>query len=175
MNLEKKKEIAGDLHEKFSKSKVVIVTNYKGMTVSMMNDLRRRLRAEAVEYRVVKNTLLARASEGTGVSVIRDKFKGPVAVALSYKDPVAPAKILTDFAKENDKLEIKVGVLDGRMMSAEGIRALSNLPPREVLLSQMLSLMNAVPTGFVRVLAAVPQKFMGLMTALKEKREKEAA
>lgn len=141
----------------------------------MMNDLRKRLRAEAVEYRVVKNTLLARASEGTGVSAIRDKFKGPVAVAMSYSDPVAPAKILTGFAKENDRLEIKFGVLDGKILTAEGIKALSSLPSREVLLSQMLSLMNAVPTGFVRVLAAVPQKFMGVLNALREKREQEAA
>jgi large subunit ribosomal protein L10 len=175
MNLEKKKEIAGDLHEKFSKSRVVIITDYKGMNVTMMNDLRKRLRAEAVEYRVVKNTLLARASEGTGVSAIRDKFKGPVAVAMSYSDPVAPAKILTGFAKENDRLEIKFGVLDGKMLTAEAIKALSSLPSREVLLSQMLSLMNAVPTGFVRVLAAVPQKFMGVLNALREKREQEAA
>lgn len=175
MNLEKKKEIVGDLHEKFSKSKVVIVTDYKGMNVTAMNDLRRRLRAEEVEYRVVKNTLLARASEGTGVSAIRDRFKGPVAVALSYRDPVAPAKILTDFAKESDKLKIRLGVMDGKMLTAEGIKALSSLPPREVLLSRLLSLMNAVPTGFVRVLAAVPQNFMGLLNALREKKEKEAA
>lgn len=175
MNLEKKKEIVGDLHDMFSRSKVVIVTDYKGMNVAMMNELRKQLRAESVEYRVVKNTLLARASEGTDVSAIRDKFKGPVAVALSYKDPVAPAKILTGFAKENNKLEIKLGVMDGKMLTPEGIKALSSLPPREVLLSQLLSLMNAVPTGFVRVLAAVPQNFMGVLNALREKREQEAA
>jgi len=175
MKLEKKKEIAENLHEKFSRSKVVIVTDYKGMNVTMMNDLRKRLRAAEVEYRVVKNTLLARASEGTSVSAIRDKFKGPVAVALSYKDPVAPAKILSDFAKENSKLEIKLGVMDGKMLTVDGIKALSSLPPREILLSQLLALMNAVPTGFVRVLAAVPQNFMGVLNALREKKEKEAA
>jgi large subunit ribosomal protein L10 len=115
MRLDKKKEIVEELHEKFSKSKVVIVTDYKGLDVAAITALRRKLREAGIEYRVIKNTLMARASEDTGVEAIRDSFKGPSAVALSYDDPVAPAKVLTEFAKENDKLEIKIGVMDGKV------------------------------------------------------------
>ena len=101
MRLEEKQKISEDLHERFSKSAIVVVTDYKGLDVSSMNDLRRKLREEDIELQVAKNTLLIRAAEDTEVALIQDHFKGPSAVALSYKDPVAPAKILTQFAKDN--------------------------------------------------------------------------
>jgi len=119
--------------------------------------------------------LLARASEDTGVEAIKEYFKGPNAIALSYDDPVAPAKVLTDFAKENEKLEIKIGVMDGKVLDLDAIKALSSLPSREVLLAQVLSAMNGVPTAMVRVLNAVPQKLMYALLAVKEQKEKEAA
>ena len=100
MNLDEKKRIAQDLNERFSKAAVIIVTDYKGLDVAAINDLRRKLRQEEVEYQVAKNSLLIRASEETDVALIKDTFKGPNAVAMSYGDPVAPAKILSDFAKE---------------------------------------------------------------------------
>jgi large subunit ribosomal protein L10 len=171
MRLDKKKEIVEELHEKFSKSKVVIVTDYKGLDVAAITALRRKLREAGIEYRVIKNTLMARASEDTGVEAIRDSFKGPSAVALSYDDPVAPAKVLTEFAKENDKLEIKIGVMDGKVLDLSAIKALSSLPSREVLLAQVLSAMNGVPTSFVRVLNAIPQQFLYVLQAVKEKKE----
>ena len=95
MRIDKKKEIVKELHEKFLRSKVVIVTDYKGLDVTTINDLRRKLGAEKIEYKVVKNSLLIRASEETDIALIKDYFKGPSAVALSYDDPVAPAKVLT--------------------------------------------------------------------------------
>lgn len=171
MKIEQKIAIAEELHEKFAKAKVVIVTDYKGMDVAATNQLRRKLREAGIEYRVAKNSLLARASKDTGVEAIRDQFKGPNAIALSYDDPVAPAKVLTEFMKANAKLEIKVGVLNGRALNLEDIKALSALPSREVLLSQVLSVMNAVPTSFVRVLSGVPVKFLNVLQAIKEKKE----
>ena len=105
MKLEEKKQIVENLHERFSRSKVVIATDYKGLDVMMINDLRSKLREADIEFQVVKNTMLVRASEDTDVALIKDTFKGPSAIALSYEDPVAPAKILTDFAKENKKLK----------------------------------------------------------------------
>jgi large subunit ribosomal protein L10 len=171
VKIEQKKAIAEELHEKFAKAKVVIVTDYKGMDVAATNQLRRKLREAGIEYRVAKNSLLARASKDTGVEAIIDQFKGPNAIALSYDDPVAPAKVLTDFMKANTKLEIKVGVLNGKALNIDDIKALSALPSREVLLARVLSVMNAVPTSFVRVLAGVPVQFLNVLQAIKEKKE----
>jgi len=171
MKLEEKKSIAEELHESFSKSKVVILTDYKGLNVAAMSDLRRRLRQSGIQYRVVKNRLLARASEQTEVETIRSHFKGPSAVAISYDDPVAPAKILIDFAKEFKSLEIKVGVLGGKELDFNAIKALADLPSREQLLSQVLGAMNAVPASFVRALANLPQKLLYALTAIKDQKE----
>jgi len=171
VKLEEKRQIASELHEKFSTSKVVIVTDYKGLDVTTINSLRRKLRDAEVEYKVVKNTLLARASEETDAALIKEYFKGPSAIALSYDDPVAPAKVLADFAKEHKKLEIKAGVMGGKILDLAAIKALAELPSREVLLSQVLSAMNAVPTGFVRTLNAIPQQFLNLLLALKDQKE----
>lgn len=171
MRLEDKKQIVENLHERFSKSKVVIVTDYKGLDVMTINDLRKRLREEDIEYQVAKNSLLVRASEDTDVALIKDIFKSPSAIALSYEDPVAPAKILTEFASDNDKLEIKAGVMDGKAMDPEAIKALAKLPSREVLLSQTLSVLNGVPTQFVRVLNAIPQQLLNVLQAVKDQKE----
>ena len=171
MRLDKKKQITKDLHEKLSKSKVVIVTDYKGLDVAMISDLRKRLRESAIEFKVVKNSLLIRASQETDAMLIQDYFKGPSAVALSYDDPVSSAKVLTNFAKENDRLEIKVGVMDGKVLDTAAIKALSSLPSREVLLGQLLSVMNGVPTAFVRALNDVPKRMLNVLTAVKEQKE----
>lgn len=162
------------MSEKFSKAEIVIVTDYKGLDVVTINDLRRKLRAENVEYRVVKNSLLVRASEGTDAGLIKDFFKGPSAVALSYDDPVAPAKVLMDFAKSNDKLEIKAGAMNGKMLDVNAIKALSSLPSREVLLGQLLSAMNAVPTSLVRALSDMPRQLLNVLNAIKEQKEEAA-
>jgi large subunit ribosomal protein L10 len=174
LDIKEKKRIADDLHERFKKSMIVILTDYKGLDVSAMNTLRRKLRAANTEYQVAKNSLLVRASEGNDVALIKDQFKGPSGVALSYDDPVAPAKVLTDFIKENKNFEIKVGVLNGKLVSFEGIQALSSLPSREVLLAQVLATMNAVPTALVTALSDVPRRFVNILQAIKDQREAQA-
>ncbi len=171
MRLEAKKQITDDLHDRFARSAVIIVTDYKGLDVASMNDLRRKLREAEIEYQVVKNTLLVRAAEDTEVALIKDHFKGPSAVAISYDDPVAPAKVLAQFAKENDKLEIKVGVLNGKVLDVQAIKALATLPSREVLLAQFLSALNAVPTSFVRAIAEIPRSLVNVLTAIKDQKE----
>ena len=163
MKLEKKKEIVRNLNEKFLKSKVVILTDYKGLDVAKINDLRRKLSELEIEYKVVKNTLLIRAAEKTDSALIKDSFKGPSAIAMSYEDPVAPAKVLTKFSEENKNFEIKVGVLNGKVVDLEGIKALSSLPSREVLLSHVLSTMNAVPTSLVTALSDVPRRMLNVL------------
>jgi large subunit ribosomal protein L10 len=171
LKLEAKQKITEDLHERFAKSVIIVLTDYKGLDVTSINDLRRKLRESNIEYQVVKNTLLSRAVEDTEVAVLKDYFKGPSAVAISYDDPVAPAKVLTQFAKDNKELEIKVGVLNGQVLDAEAIQALATLPSREVLLAQFLSALNAVPTSFVQVLAEIPRSMLNVLTAIKDQKE----
>jgi len=171
LKLEQKQKIADDLRDRFSKSAIIVVTDYKGLDVTAMSDLRRKLRAEEIEYQVVKNTLLVRASEDNDVALIKDHFKGPSAIAISYEDPVAPAKVLSQFAKDNDKLEIKVGVMNGQVLDANAIKALAKLPSREVLLGQFLAVLNAVPTSFVRTIAEVPRGFVNVLAAVRDQKE----
>jgi len=171
VNLEEKKRIAKDLNERFSKAAVTIVTDYKGLDVAAINDLRRKLRQEEVEYQVAKNSLLVRASEDTDVALIKDTFKGPNAVAMSYGDPVAPAKILSEFAKDNKVFEIKIGVMDGKILDANAIKSLAALPSREVLLGTFVSTLNNLPTGFVRTLAEIPRQMLNVLQAVKDQKE----
>ncbi|MBW1840420.1 MAG: 50S ribosomal protein L10 [Deltaproteobacteria bacterium] len=171
MKLDKKKEIVKALHDKFGRSKIVIVTDYKGLNVTTINDLRRKLREAEIEYKVVKNSLLTRAADDTDVALIKDYFVGPSAIALSYDDPVAPAKLLTEFAKENKKLEIKAGILNGKVLDVNAIKLLSALPSREVLLGQFLSVLVGVPTSIVRALNDMPKRFLNVLQAIKEQKE----
>jgi large subunit ribosomal protein L10 len=171
LNQNEKKQLVEALHQKLTKSKIVILTEYKGLNVEKLNELRRKLKASNVEYRVVKNTLLIRASENTDVALMKDKCKGATAIAISYDDPVAPAKVLSDFAKDNEKLEIKVGVMGGKLIDIHGIRSLSALPSRDILLSQVLSTMIAVPTSFVRALSNVPERLLYALQAIKDQKD----
>jgi large subunit ribosomal protein L10 len=175
LKIENKKQFVDDLKERLEKCKVVILTDYKGLDVEAMTELRSKLREAEIEYQVIKNTMLRLASEGTDVEVIKESFKGPSAVALSYEDPVAPAKILTDFAKDNEKLEIKIGVMGGKVLELDGIKALSSLPSREELLATVLSAMNAVPTSLVTALSDVPRRMVNVLQAIKDQKEEEAA
>ncbi len=171
MNRDEKAKVVNDLHERFVRSKIVILTDYKGLNVGAISDLRRKLTEAKVDYQVAKNTLIKRAAEGTDASMLNAHYKGPSAVALSYDDPVAPAKVLTKFASENEKLEIKMGVLNGKVINPEGIKALSLLPSREILLGQLLATMNGVATGFVRALNDVPVRLLNVLQAIKDKKE----
>ncbi len=171
MKISEKKAVVDNLNDSFSKSKVVILTDYQGLDVITINKLRRQLWEAGVEYKVVKNTLIKRAAQDTDVALIDEHFKGPSALALSYDDPVAPAKVLSAFAKDNEKLEIKIGVMDGKVLDLSAIKALSTLPSREELLAQVLSAMNGVSTSFVRVLNNVPVGFLNVLQAIKEQKE----
>ncbi|MCP4745363.1 MAG: 50S ribosomal protein L10 [Desulfobacteraceae bacterium] len=175
MKIEAKKEFVQQLRERFEKSKTVILTDYKGLDVDTMTDLRAKLREANVEYEVVKNTMLRLASEGTHVENIKAEFKGPSAIALSYDDPVAPAKVLSNFAKENEKFDIRIGVLEGKVIDLNSIKALSSLPSREELLANVLSAMIAVPTSLVTALSDVPRRMVNVLQAIKDQKENEAA
>lgn len=166
-----KQELVSELKEKFDQKKILILVDFKGLNVSKINELRTRLREAGVEFRVVKNTLLVRAAQDTDVELIREHFEGPSAVTLSYEDPVVPAKALCQFAKDNEKLQIKAGVMGGSALDAEGVRRLSELPSREVLLAQVFGTMNAVPRGLVRALSNVPERLLYALQAVKDQKE----
>lgn len=171
LNLTQKKALVEELRGSFQKAAILILTDYQGMTVEQVNDLRRKLKEIDIEYRVVKNTLLRMASQETDMAPVGDYCKGPTAVALGYGDPVAVAKVLTEFAKGNEKLNVKAGVMGGKLLDRDKIIALSKLPSREELLAKLLGTMNAVPTSFVRVLNGIPAKLVYALSAIKDQKE----
>jgi len=170
VNREDKQRVVDDLHAAWSESTSGVVTHYRGLTVSQMGDLRRRLQQADVSLQVVKNTLARLAAEGTGFKAAEELFTGPVAIAYG-KDPVGMAKAISDFAKENKALEIQGGVLDGKAIDAAGIKALASLPSREVLLAKMLGSMQSPISGFVRTLNEIPTSFVRVLAAVRDQKE----
>lgn len=171
MKRSEKEKVVETLHEKFSKAKAVLLTDFRGLNMSAMNELRSQLRGASVEYRVVKNTLMSRAADGTGMALLKEHFVGPCGVALSYEDPVTPARILMKFSEDNSVLEVRAGVVEGRVVDLDGIKRLSKLPSQEVLLTQLLSLMNAPVTSLVTVLSGVLRNFVGVLEAIRRQKE----
>lgn len=168
MKREEKASIVADLNGKFAKAQMTVVADYRGMTVAALEGLRRELKKSGSEIRVAKNTLLRRAVQGTAFEAMGDYFSGSTVVAISYDDPVAPAKALTGFVKDHPGFEIRSACMEGRTLSDQDLVALSSLPSREVLLGKLLSVMNGVPTSFVRVLNGVPTKMVYLLNAVAE-------
>lgn len=171
LKLSNKKELVAEFAGCLRETQISILVDYKGLNVESMTQLRAELRKEGVRLAVVKNTLLGMASEGTDTALLKDFFKGPNAIATCADDPVAPARILVKFAETNSKLEIKAGVMNGKILTVEDIKALAKMPSREVLLAQLLSAMNGVPTALVRVLSGVPRGFMTVLNAIGEQKE----
>ena len=171
LNISQKKELVERLAKEFSESEISILVDYKGLDVLAMTELRAKLREAGVQIEVVKNTLLDRASEGTDAALMKDLYKGPSAIVLSKDDPVAPAKILTDFAKDNEKLEIKAGTLAGKLLDGDAIKQLAKMPSKEELLGKLVYTLNAVPTSLVNVLSGVPRSFVNVLNAVKDQKE----
>ena len=172
MNKESKKQIVAELHDKLQRAQAVFLADFRGMTVGKATDLRNELRKAGVEYKVVKNTLLDLASRETDKSSLASHFSGPTAVALTYDDPVAAAKVLSKFAKEQQAVfKLKAAVLSGKAISVQDIQALADMPSREVLLAKLLGTMQAPTANFVGVLAAVPGSFVRALNAIKCQKE----
>lgn len=165
---EEKERLVAELHEKFKEVRAVILTDFTGLDVAQVSRLRRQLQERGMEYRVVKNTLLRRASQKTALEALAEHFVGPNAVVLSYEDPVLPAKILVDFAKEEPELQIKAGFMEGRVLEPKDVKALATLPPREVLIGQMVGLLKAPLAMLVGVLQAPMRELVGVLQAIKE-------
>ena len=172
MNKENKQQVVAELHEKLLRAQAVFLADFRGMNVEKATDLRNELRKAAVEYKVVKNTLLDLASRDTDKEALSSHYAGPTAIALSYDDPVAAAKVLSRFAKEQQAtFKLKAGVLSGKLINVADIQALADLPSREVLLAKLLGTLQAPTANFVGVLAAVPGSFVRALNAIKTQKE----
>ena len=174
MDRDKKNEVVSALSDSFSRAKIAVVAEYRGLKVSELEKLRKSLREQDAQIQVAKNTLLRIAVKDTPYDNLSDAFSGTTAVAIGFTEPVGPAKVLAAFAKEySAAFTIRGAGLEGNRISADDLLALSKLPSREVLLAKLLGTMAAVPTSFVRVLNALPQNFMYALTAIKEQKENQ--
>ncbi len=170
MKRDEKAVVVEDLHARLERSQAAVLTDFRGLNVEAMTRLRGQLRESKAEYKVVKNSLIRRAAEGTDVAVLHDSLIGPCGLAISYEDPVAMAKLLVEFAKTSPNLAIRAGVLQGRLITEEDVRRLAKLPGREVLLGQLLSVLVAPSTGLVQVLSGVVRKFLYTLKAIEEQK-----
>lgn len=166
-----KERLVAELHDKLQRATATVLTDFQGLTVAEVTELRDVLAAQHVEYRVVKNTLMRLAGDQTGASVLEPYLKGTCAVAIGFDDPTIPARLLKGFIKSNAKLKIKAGALGTRLLSPDQVEALAEMPSREVLLAKLLGTLNAVPTGLVTVLSGVPRAFVGVLAAIQRERE----
>ncbi len=156
--LEEKKQIVSDLSEKIKSSVAGVVVDYKGITVADDTKLRKELRENGVEYFVVKNTLLSRALEETGLEDMRSVLEGTTALALSAEDHTAAARILSKFAEDNENFKVKTGFLEGKVVDLETITSLAKLPSREVLLATVVGAFQAPIAAFARAVQAIVDK-----------------
>lgn len=166
-----KEQKVQEIIEKFRNAQAAILADFRGLNVEEDTELRRKFREAGVEYKVLKNTLTRIAIKEVGYDVLEKYLEGPTAIAFSYKDPVAPAKILVDFIKAHKKLELKAGIVNGKLINEDGIKALSELPPREVLIAKALGGMKAPISGLVGVLQGTIRKTVYVLNAIKEKKE----
>lgn len=153
-----------EIKEKMEKAQGIIFAKYQGLTVEQDTELRKKLREAGVEYKVYKNTLTTLAAKELGFDAIESVLEGPLSVAFGYEDPTAPARILNDFAKDHKKLELKGGIVQGEIFDAAKIEQLAKIPPREVLIAQLLGSFKAPLSNFAY-----------LINAIKEKKESEEA
>lgn len=157
LNLNDKKAVVAEISAKVALAQTIVVAEYRGIQVGSMTQLRAKARSQGVYLRVLKNTLARRAVEGTAFSGLASEMTGPLIYSIS-EDAVAAAKVMSDFAKTNDKLVIKAGNYAGKSLDKAAVTALANIPSREVLLAQLAGIMQAPVAGFARALAALSAK-----------------
>ena len=165
MNRTEKAENIETLKSKLAKAQSLVITDFRGLTVEADTKLRNEFRKEGCEYRVVKNKLLIKAIAGTKMEAIGKMLVGPTAIAYSFEDPAAPAKIAAKIAKGEEKFVIKGGYVDGKALDVRGVEALSQLPGKDELRATFLATLLAVPQNFLRLTTAAQQNFAYLLAA----------
>lgn len=156
--LEQKKQAVSEIVETLKTAQAGVLVDHRGLTVEEDTNLRNELRKENVTYFVVKNTLLRRAVKEVGLDGLDEILHGPTAIAVSSDNPVAPAKVMADFAKEHEALELKSGFMDGNVMSLDEVKTLAATPSKEVLIAKMMGSLNSPVSGLVRLLNTIVEK-----------------
>lgn len=170
LNLEEKKAVVAEVSEQVSKAQAIVLAEYRGLEVGDMTKLRAQARKSGIYLRVLKNTLVRRAVDGTPFSGLAGNMVGPLVFGIST-DPVAAAKVMSDFAKTNDKFVITAGALPNQVMDAKGIQALASLPSRDELLAKLLGTMQAPVATFVRTLNEVPSSLVRALAAVRDQKQ----
>jgi large subunit ribosomal protein L10 len=174
MNRTEKTELASQLGDKFSKANVAIFADYKGLTATQADDLRRLLRAHKTEVKVLKNNVARLVTKegklGDQAKILMDTVVGPTLVAFAYGDPAAAAKVIHKFAQDNEALKLKDSLMGVKRIGAKEVEQLAKLPSKEVLLATFLGTLNAPITSFVGVLAAVPRSLVNVLSAIEKKK-----
>jgi large subunit ribosomal protein L10 len=174
LNLSEKQAVVAETSAEVAKAQVIVVAEYRGLEVGKITALRKQAREGGVYLRVLKNTLARRAVEGTPFAGLADKMVGPLIYGMS-PDPVAAAKVLSSFAKDNDKLVVKGGAMPNFVMDANGVKALASMPSRDELIAKLMATMQAPITQFVRTLNEVPGKLVRTLAAVRDQKEQQAA
>ncbi len=171
-----KATVVAEIAEKFGRARLAILTECTGLPVNQVTELRKHLRDAKAEYRIIKNTLASRATEGTVLASLKGYFKGPTGVVIGYDDPVLPTKVLKDFIsaeKREKNLRITAGVLEGKVVDPADLAAVARLPKKEVLIAMLLAAMQGPIRGVVYTLSAVLSKFVRVVAAIQDKRKGE--
>ncbi|MCL4143515.1 UNVERIFIED_CONTAM: hypothetical protein GTU68_024239 [Idotea baltica] len=173
MNLQDKEQLVGQVSQSFSDAAATFIVDYRGCSCQALTELRKELRPSGATFSVVKNTLIRRAIEGTDVTGLDSVLKGPTAVVWTGEDPVAPAKVISKFAKAQESFSIKAGIVDGKVVDASGIAGLAELPSREELFSKLLSLINAPATKLLQTINEPAGQLVRLLGAWQQELEKK--
>lgn len=175
MNRTEKTQNISELQKKLDGSKAVVLTNFRGLNVEQLTRLRKRLREEKIAYEVVKNTLAKLATRGTDLEKLKDYFEGPTAVVISYGEPIALAKVLAEFQKTLPTFEVKAGLIEGKVASPPEIKALASMPPREVILAQILGGIQGPAAQLAGALQSAIQQVLGTIQARVDQLSQQAA
>ena len=163
-----------EIKDKIEKSQSVVLVNYRGLNVEQITELRSRYRDAGVDYKVYKNTMMRFAFKDSGLEDFNEYLKGPSAIAFGYDDPVNAAKITSEFIKDNEQLEIKAGIVDGKIIDIDGVNSLAKLPTKEVLIAQVLGGFNSPIQGFTNVLQGTIRSLATVLNAIAEDKEETA-
>ncbi len=168
-NLQRKHEIVSEVKNRFEWANLAVLAQYRGVNVAGMSDLRKQARHTNVEIRVVKNTLAKRAVEETEFECLRDSFEGPLAIALS-NDPVAAAKLISEFSKKNEKFKFQAGAMNGVMMDADQFKQIATLPSREELLAKLVGTAASPISSLLGVLSQIPASLVRTLSAVRDQK-----
>ena len=168
MNRTEKEEVISQLHALMVKAKAAILAEPRGMNVATVTELRKKFRDAQIDYKIVKNTLAQRAAKGTPVEALVEKFVGPTALIMSYSDVVAPAKIVVDFAKDRENFAIRSAVVEGKVIDANGVKALAKMPGLQELRATIAMMIAQPATKLARMIGTPGQQLAQVVNARKE-------